>query len=98
MKNKIVNIAIQILPFSNVLDVYDVVDKAIDVIARSGVKYRVTPFETVMEGSYEHLMQVVHDVQDVCYQAGVDAVLCNLKIESNKQGVVTIEEKIGKYE
>ncbi len=98
MKNKIVNIAIQVLPFSADLEVYDVVDKAIEVIARSGVKYRVTPFETVMEGTYEQLMAVVCDVQTVCYQAGVDAVLCNLKIQSNKQGVVSIEDKTGKYD
>ncbi|MBP8790221.1 MAG: thiamine-binding protein [Breznakibacter sp.] len=98
MKNKIVNIAIQILPFSAKLEVYDVVDKAIEVIARSGVKYRVTPFETVMEGSYGRLMEVVSEVQEVCYQAGVDAVMCNLKIQSNKQGLVTIEDKTGKYD
>ena len=53
MKNKQVNIAVQILPFSKTLDSYSVVDKAIEVIANSGIKYRVTPFETVMEGNYE---------------------------------------------
>lgn len=98
MKSKVVNMAIQVLPFSPDIEVYDVVDKAIDVIARSGVKYRVTPFETVMEGTYEQLMSVVGDVQAACYQAGADSVLCNLKIQSNQAGVVTIEDKMGKYD
>ena len=97
-KNKIVNIAIQILPFSTTLKAYDVVDKAIEVIAQSGVKYRVTPFETVMEGPYDELMKIVADVQSVCYKAGVDSVLCNMKIQSNREGRVSIEDKTGKYE
>lgn len=98
MKNKQVNIAVQILPFSKTLDSYSVVDKAIEVIANSGIKYRVTPFETVMEGNYEQLMEVVEKVQQVCYNEGVDSVLCYLKIQSNKGGVVTIEDKTGKYD
>ena len=84
MKNKIVNIAIQILPFSAKLEVYDVVDKAIEVIARSGVKYRVTPFETVIEGSYGRLMEVVSEVQEVCYQAGVDIELASDLVDRSK--------------
>ncbi len=98
MKNKVVNIAVQILPFSTKLKSYDVVDQAIEVIACSGVKYRVTPFETVMEGRYERLMEIVQDVQSVCYEAGVDSVLCNIKIQSNKEGLVSIEDKTGKYD
>ncbi len=98
MKSKIVNIAIQVLPFSKSAEAYDIVDRAIDVIARSGVKYRVTPFETVMEGSYSQLMQVVEQVQEVCFVAGAESVLCNLKIQSNSKGLVTIEDKTGKYE
>jgi uncharacterized protein YqgV (UPF0045/DUF77 family) len=98
MKNKMVNVAVQILPFSKTLDVYDVVDKAIAVIAKSGVKYRVTPFETVMEGRYDILMQVVEQVQQVCYEAGTDSVLCYLKIQSHSSNDVKIEDKTGKYE
>ncbi|HOV84009.1 MAG TPA: thiamine-binding protein, partial [Paludibacteraceae bacterium] len=47
--DKIVNIALQILPTSATVHPYNLVDKAIEVIAASGLKYRVTPFETVME-------------------------------------------------
>lgn len=98
MKNKTVNIAIQILPFTKSVEAYDVVDKAIETIAESGVKYRVTPFETVMEGNYGELMDVVERVQAVCFDAGANSVLCNLKIQSNKDGLVTIEDKMEKYD
>ena len=46
-----VNLALQILPTSKTIHPYLIVDKAIEVIAVSGLRYKVTPFETVMEGS-----------------------------------------------
>ena len=52
IKEKQVNIAVQVLPFSKEYDVYPIVDEAIRIIKESGVKHRVTPFETVLEGKY----------------------------------------------
>ncbi len=92
-----VNIAIQVLPVSNTKDTYAIVDEAIAVIKKAGVKHVVTPFETVMEGQYSALMPIVQEVQNVCYQAGADKVMCYLKIQSVKSNNVTIEDKIEKY-
>ena len=64
--NKIVNIALQILPSSATIHSYKLVDKAIEVIAASGLKYRVTPFETVMEGEYDKIMEIVKQAQQAC--------------------------------
>lgn len=55
----IVNIAIQVIPIAKNKDLYPLVDKAIEVIQQSGVKYQVCPFETVMEGRYDQLMEIV---------------------------------------
>jgi uncharacterized protein YqgV (UPF0045/DUF77 family) len=52
MKN-LINLALQVLPSSITSDPYSLVDKAIEVIQQSGLKYRVCPFETVIEGDYE---------------------------------------------
>lgn len=97
MKNKVVNVAIQVLPFSKNEETYALVDRAIEVIAASGVTYRVTPFETVLEGPYSVLMQVVADVQAVCFEHGADSVLCNLKIHSHRQGDARIADKMQRY-
>lgn len=94
----IVNIAIQVLPKIKGDDTYAVVDKAIEAIQRSGVKYRVCPFETVMEGPYEKLMAVVEQAQQACFQAGAEEVLVNLKIQRRPNEDVSIEEKTGKYD
>ncbi len=92
-----VNIAIQVLPVSGSKDSYAIVDEAIKVIQESGIKHVVTPFETVMEGYYSQLMPVVLAVQNICYEAGAEKVMCYLKIQSVRADDVTIEDKIEKY-
>lgn len=98
MHDHIINLALQILPQVASDKVYAVVDEAIAVIHRSGVKYRVCPFETVMEGTYDQLMAVVKDAQEVCFKAGAGQVLVFIKIQNNSTGDVHIEDKTGKYE
>lgn len=94
--NKTVNIALQVLPTSSKHHPYDLVDKAIEVIAASGIPYQVTPFETVMEGSYEEIMAVVKEAQDACYAAGAESCMTYIKIQSSLSDV-TIDDKMHKY-
>jgi uncharacterized protein (TIGR00106 family) len=96
--NHNINLAIQVLPKVKDGNTYAIVDKAIEVIAASGVKYRVCPFETVMEGPYDRLMRIVRDAQQACFDAGAEEVLVNIKIQNRRDGDVTIEEKTGKYD
>jgi uncharacterized protein (TIGR00106 family) len=95
--NKTVNIALQILPSSKSIHPYTLVDKAIEVIAASGLRYKVTPFETVMEGSYDEIMEVVKEAQKACYEAGADSLMTYVKIQTSKTDV-SIEDKMEKYE
>ncbi len=94
---KTVNIALQILPTSKTIHPYKLVDKAIEVIAASGLRYKVTPFETVMEGNYSRIMEVVKLAQEACYQAGAESLMTYVKIQSSREDV-SIEDKMEKYE
>lgn len=96
--NNNVNIAVQVLPKSMSKETYDLVDDAIKVIDQSGLKYRVCPFETVIEGPYKEIMQVVEKLQEVCFENGADELLVYLKIQNRKDGNVTIEDKMKKYD
>lgn len=96
MKHQI-NLAIQVLPKSESAGAYQLVDEAIRVIQDSGLKYLVCPFETVIEGDYNTVMDVVRKVQEICFAAGADELLVNIKIQIRKNEDVTIEEKVGKY-
>jgi uncharacterized protein (TIGR00106 family) len=94
---KTVNIALQVLPTSTTIHPYLLVDKAIEVIEKSGLRYKVTPFETVMEGSYDEIMEVVKLAQEACYEAGAETMMTYIKIQSSRKDV-SIDDKMEKYE
>lgn len=96
MENKI-NAAIQIIPKSNDKHIYDIVDEAIAVIQNSGLKYMVTPMETVIEGKYFEVFEVMQKAQEMALSAGADELLVNIKLHIRKNADVTFEEKIEKY-
>ena len=94
---KTVNIALQVLPTSTTVHPYLLVDKAIEVIEKSGLRYKVTPFETVMEGSYDEIMEVVKLAQEACYESGAETMMTYIKIQSSRKDV-SIDDKMKKYE
>jgi uncharacterized protein (TIGR00106 family) len=96
MTNKI-NLALQVLPRSTTKDSYALVDKAIEIIEQSGVKYKVCPFETVLEGNYDELMAIVKKVHEQCYASGTETMMTYIKIQSSANADVSIEDKMEKY-
>ncbi|PKP09345.1 MAG: hypothetical protein CVU09_11750 [Bacteroidetes bacterium HGW-Bacteroidetes-4] len=97
MKHKI-NLALQVLPRATDKDSYTLVDEAIEIIKQSGLNYRVCPFETVIEGYYDELMEVVKKVHEACYAAGTETMMTYIKIQSSAQNHVTIDNKMEKYD
>jgi len=95
--NKI-NAAIQVLPQAPGLHPYHLVDKAIEVIQQSGLKYKVCPFETVVEGNYDEVMDLIKKVHQACYQAGTQTMMTYIKIQSSAVNDVTIADKMDKYQ
>jgi len=93
----IINLGLQIVPKSKTQESYNLVDKAIEVIQDSGVKYEVTPFETVMEGPQEQLMAIAMEAQNAVFNAGAEEVLIYYRIHVRKDSNVTIDEKTDKY-
>jgi uncharacterized protein (TIGR00106 family) len=94
---KTINLGLQIVPKSKTKDAYALVDKAIEIIQRSGIDYQVTPFETVMEGPQEQLMAIAQQAQEAVLQAGADEILVYYRMQIRKDGNVTMAEKTGKY-
>lgn len=92
----VVNVSLQVLPRVRDERLYPVVDKVIELIAQSGVKYIVGPMETTMEGEYDLLMEIVKKAQELCIAEGATRVLSVVKIDYKPEGV-TMDEKVGKY-
>lgn len=80
-------LSIQILPKTpNGEDVIPYVDRAIEVIAASGVKYEVHPLETTMEGELPELLSVVQRMNEEMIRLGSNNVISQVKIYYNPQG------------
>ncbi|HWI55296.1 MAG TPA: thiamine-binding protein [Desulfobacteria bacterium] len=92
----VVNVGFQVLPKIAGGDVYPVVDKAIEVVQRSGVKYEVGAMETVMEGDLDQLIEIVKQAQEACIKAGALEVMTYVKIHYRPEGV-SMDEKLAKY-
>lgn len=94
-----VNLAIQILPLHTDKDeAYSIIDKAIEKVQQSGLKYVVCPFETVIEGPYTTVMQLANEMQDACYAAGAKNLLVNMKLHRSTEKDMAITDKTGKYQ
>ena len=93
-------VAIQVLPqqVGGDDETVRIVDEAIAYIKSEFPDAYVSPFETVIEGDYDHCMKVVTEVNRIVIQAGAPEVATYVKIfYAPEQGVLTTEEKIGKY-
>lgn len=93
------SIAIQVLPKTgDTKSLIYVVDKVIEMIAKSGYNYEVGPFETTVEGDYDGLMDIVKKAQLICIEEGSESVMTYVKIFYFPNGdLLTIDEKTTKH-
>ena len=97
MHQFIVNASIQILPIVQDKHPYEWVDEAIMVIQQSGIKYEVGPFATVLEGSYEQVMNVIHAVNEYLLAKGCKEWISNIQLQVRSDGDITGVEKTEKF-
>ena len=92
------SIAIQVLPQTAGDELLKIVDKVIDYIKSTGLKTIVGPFETVIEGDFNKLMEIAKECQLICIREGSPSLLTYLKIAYNPNGGTwSIDEKINKH-
>lgn len=97
MHTFIINASIQIIPVVQDRHPYEWVDEAIAVIRHSGIQYEVGPFGTVIEGTYEAVMQVIAAVNEHLYQQGCPEWITNLQVQFRSGGNITAFEKVEKH-
>ncbi|MFN5829209.1 MAG: MTH1187 family thiamine-binding protein [Bacteroidota bacterium] len=98
MENHKINAAIQLLPLSNSIDQYKIIDEAIALIKNSGLKYVVCPFETVIEGNYDEVMQLIAHIKNSALKGDSEEIIINLKLHCNSKKSLFIDDKIGQYQ
>ncbi len=72
------------------------VDRAIAAIDASGLSYTVGPFETVIEGPLDRLLEIAAAAHKALLKAGAPTAATYMKLWSG-EGIGTSEEKVGKY-
>ncbi|MCL2765403.1 MAG: thiamine-binding protein [Treponema sp.] len=99
MKRPQASIAIQVLPkMAEGDDVLRIVDKVIGYIKSTGLKSVVGPFETVIEGDFDMLMDIAKECQLICIREGAPSLLTYIKIAYNPNGGTwSIDEKTAKH-
>lgn len=88
------SIALQILPLDNHDGRLEIIDKVIYFLQSKHSNVKVTPFETVIEGEFNDLMD---SLKDCFVLAGEDSnnIFANVKI--NYGDILTTDEKIKKF-
>ena len=93
-------VAIQVLPqrVGTSEETVRIVDEAIAYIMSEFPDAYVGPFETAIQGDLAHCMRVVEGATRICCRAGAPQAAVYTKIFfAPEEGVLTTEEKIGKY-
>jgi len=97
MENHKINAAIQLLPLSTQIDKYKIIDEAIALIKNSGLNYVVCPFETVVEGEFTQVMELIEEIKNCALQGNSEEIIINLKLHCNSKKSLFIDDKIGAY-
>jgi uncharacterized protein (TIGR00106 family) len=85
-----------VLPVVSEEKVNEIVDKAIDVVIKSGLKYEVEPNGTTIEGPLDEVLRVIERAHIIARDSGSGRVVTIIKIDDKKSGI-TMESKIRKY-
>lgn len=93
----IINASIQVVPITKKEDAFPVIDKAIELIQKSGLKYSVGAFETTIEGEYEPVQHLLKQVQDFCYSQNKIQFLIYTKYHICGGENIMVESKTSKF-
>jgi uncharacterized protein (TIGR00106 family) len=98
MHQHIINASIQLVPIVQDRHPYEWVDEAIEVIKSSGIKCEVGPFATVVEGKYDEVMEVIHQINEHLQKNNCAEWITNVQIQIRSNSDITSEEKTEKHQ
>ena len=98
MHQHIINASIQLVPIVHDRHPYEWVDEAIEVIKSSGIKCQVGPFATVVEGKYDEVMEVIHQINEHLQKRNFAEWITNVQIQIRSNSDITSGEKTEKHQ
>lgn len=91
-----INLGIQIAPILAREEGFPIIDECIRMIQSSGIDYTVTPFETVLEGEYKDIMQLVDQLYHKVNTLSPETVI-NMRIHTRRDADVIGTDKTEKF-
>lgn len=91
-----INLGIQIAPILAREQGFPIIDECINMIQSSGITYTVTPFETVLEGEYREIMDLVDQLYAKVNTLSPETVI-NIRIHTRRDADVIGKEKTEKF-
>lgn len=98
MHQQIINASIQLVPIVQDRHPYEWVDEAIEVIKSSGIKCEVGPFATVVEGKYDEVMEVIHQINEHLQKRNCSEWITSVQIQIRANADITSDEKTEKHQ
>jgi uncharacterized protein (TIGR00106 family) len=98
MHQHIVNASIQIVPIVQDRHPYQWVDEAIEVIKSSGIKCDIGPFATVVEGTYDEVIDLISQINNHLQQRNCPEWIANIQIQIRSDQDITSDEKTSKHQ
>lgn len=96
--SSIINASFQVVPTGVPAErIYPLVDKALEVVAASGLTYEVGALETTLEGPYSSVMDTIEKAHQAVIAAGAPDVLVYIKLQLKAEGDVSMQEKVAKW-
>ena len=92
------NASIQIIPLVTDKHPYEWVDEAISLIQQSGLQYEIGPFATVVEGKYNDVMKLIHDVNEHLVRQNCSEWITQVQMQIRSGNDITALEKIKKFQ
>ena len=86
-----------IWPMDKGVSVGPFVARAVEVVERSGMAYKVGPLGTCIEGEYDAVMAVIRDCH-LALSADSDRVMCTIKMDWRRNRSGRIEGKLDSVE
>lgn len=78
---------IQLIPNNREDHTGGFVDHALETIQASGLRHKVGPLETVIEGDFRTVIQLIEDIHTKAVEGGAEELLSNIKIHYRSSGV-----------
>ncbi len=93
----IIEIQVVPKPSGNEESRYYFVERALDVIKASGIRYEVGALGTTLEGEPDELWQVLRAIHRAPLDAGADSILTYIKISEQRETPITMDQLTGPH-